>query len=236
MHGGADRQRPDQMPGGQAQQPADQQAQQRAAQPPEEQRPAGDIAGHRGDGAGRDRRMVEPDQEGQDEDDEEDARAMDQADGALVGAALRPHHHHLGNAAGHAGEIGGGRVELRDLAEIGDAQQRGGGEEEGQGGERDDPVARLWQQMRAKAATQHHADHRRHRAAGGGGSLNRQTGDAGDRAGRHRSEHPGQWRMDRPEKRAAGRPDGKRRQEAEECVQSPRRQRGRPGRSCRPKS
>lgn len=80
--------------------------------------------------------------EGEREDDEEDACGMDEADGAFVGAALSAHQHHFGDAAGHAGKISCRRIEARNLAEPGHAQQRCHCQEHRQYQQREPPFGR----------------------------------------------------------------------------------------------
>jgi hypothetical protein len=155
------------------------------------------------------------DDEGQRHDDEEDARGVDEGDGARVATLVLADGHHLDEAAGHPCEIGGHGVEARHAAEIEDAEQPAHQDEENQAEHRGSPAGDTADHGGREAGPEHDADHHGHGRAHHGGSGDGRLEQSSRRAGRHRAQHPGQRQPQRREQPAARGSDEERGEEAQ---------------------
>ena len=111
---------------------------------------------------------------------------------APVAAALLSNDHHLDQAAGHAGEIGGGEIHPPDLSEIPDAGDPRGRDEEGEADHGRQPAEEARSDIGRKGRPEHHADHRGHGWTYHRRCSDRQLHQRRQRADGHRAEHPRQ--------------------------------------------
>ena len=166
--------------------------------------------------------LVDPEADGHQHHDEKDADRLYQRDGTLVAAGLATLHDHFINAAWHAGEVGGDRIEAGDAGEVDLRHQchRDGRGEQGDGDGQ--PVQGVVEQRRIERAAQRYPYDTDKRSAQGPGGHDRPSQQRGYERHHHRAKHPRQGKAEQEEGKATRRTEHQREGQSEPEVGSHR--------------